>query len=229
MGILGCASPGAGVSSVPPSSWQWPWGHSVWNECWDFFPCNPAAGRGGTGMGSSQCFSVTAEKRSGVVLGAEKTEFPWQNHPFVPYYRAGIPIGKQDCARAEEPARFPHPERSFAPWGRLERAGNGEAEDGAGRFVQHWSPLHGFHVCWHRGCSIKFSMFQLNGFTLKPSTCIPLSFLPLVLCLVFPPGITHLPFHGVVFFPWHTGLGLEGYEVTLEHRRWCFNHREWAL
>lgn len=67
-------------------------------------------------MGSSQCFSVTAEKRSGVVLGAEKTEFPWQNHPFVPYYRAGIPIGKQDCARAEEPARFPHPERSFAPW-----------------------------------------------------------------------------------------------------------------
>lgn len=69
----------------------------------------------------------------------------------------------------------------------LERAGNGEAEDGAGRFVQCWSALREFHVRWHRGCSIKFSMFQLNDFTLKPSTRIPLSFLPLVLCLVFPP------------------------------------------
>lgn len=75
-----------------------------------------------------------------------------------------------------------------------------------------------------------FSMFQLNDLAFKPSTCIPLSFLPLVLCLVFsPPGISHLPFHGVVFFPWHTGLGLEGSEVTLEGGRWGFNHNKQAL
>lgn len=108
MGISGWASPGAGVTSVSPSCWQWPRGLGVWNEGWDIFPCNP--GRGGTELGLSQRFSVTAEKRGGVV-GARKTEFPWQNHPFVLYYRAGIPIGNRDCARAEEPPRFPHPLR----------------------------------------------------------------------------------------------------------------------
>lgn len=84
--------------------------------------------------------------------------------------------------------------------GRLERAGNGE--DGAGSFLQCWPPPHGFHVCWHPGCSINFSMFQLNDLALKPSTCIPLSFLPLVLCLVFPPW-DHTP-----AFSWSCFLSL---------------------
>lgn len=104
--------PAAGVTSVSPSSWQWPLGHRAWNKMGiffpvelkngDFLPCNPVAGRGGMGTGLFQWLSSRNVAWFWLQRKPSPIKFLWQNPPFGPVC-AGIPTGNQDCAEVTPP------------------------------------------------------------------------------------------------------------------------------